>query len=357
MTIQKTALHDLHIESGAKLVDFAGWEMPIQYKNLKEEVLAVRNEVGMFDVSHMGEFIIDGKDTYKFLDYLLPNAIEKAQMNKAIYSPLLRENGTIIDDLIVYKISDTKALICVNAANIFKDFSWITSQIEKFDCQLSDISNEISLIALQGPKTEEIMKKLDLGYAYKSISYYSVTVDPSQTKHMIARTGYTGEDGFEIFGTHDYIKNIWTQLLNLGVKPCGLGARDVLRLEVCYPLYGNELNDNVTPLETGLKWTVKMDKDFIGKKALEINNVKTQIIKIILEKGIPRTGYALENHNGERIGEITSGSMSVGLGKGIALARVDKTLYQNTNEVLVDIRGKKYNAEIVKKPFVTGGHK
>jgi aminomethyltransferase len=175
---------------------------------------------------------------------------------------------------------------------------------------------------------------------------------------MIARTGYTGEDGFEIFANHKNIKLIWKQMMDLGVKPCGLGARDVLRLEVCYPLYGHELNDKVTPLDSGLKWTVKMDKeDFIGKSALVNYQPKYRLIKLQLDKGVPREGYAIENQSGEVLGQVTSGTMSVVLGKGVALGRVDKNLYSPDVEINVDIRGRKYSAQILKKPFVTGGHK
>ena len=359
MTVQRTALFEEHLGLNAKMVDFAGWEMPIQYKNLKEEVLAVRENVGVFDVSHMGEFFIEGPGALDFIDYMVTNDIKNAEINKAIYSPLCREDGTIIDDLIVYKLSGEKLMICVNASNIEKDYNWFESKVSDFDCKLSNQSDKFSLLALQGPKTSEIMNKLDLGFSFQEIPYYSIDhQNVSDDFVALARTGYTGEDGFEIFGSHTYIKNIWSQLMKLGVAPCGLGARDVLRLEVCYPLYGHELTDEVLPTESGLNWTVKKDKpNFLGKEAIVGHTPRTQIIKITLEKGIPREGYKLENEKGEVIGEITSGTMSVILKKGIALARVDKNLLKEANEILVDIRGKKYNAQKESKPFVSGGHK
>lgn len=356
MTLKQTSLFEEHQKLGAKIVDFAGWEMPIQYANLKNEVQAVRENVGVFDVSHMGEFFAEGPDALKFVDYLVTNDILGAEMSKAIYSPLCRENGTIIDDLIVYKIAPEKVMICVNAANIDKDFSWMQSKLEGFNCELTNQSADYSLLALQGPKTFETLKKLTLGFEVQDIDYYSIQVADNGT--LLARTGYTGEDGFEIFGSHDQIKSVWNQLMELGVTPCGLGARDVLRLEVCYPLYGQELNDEVTPLDAGLKWTVKLNKEkFVGKETLEANEPKYRLLKIQLDKGIPRPGYKVETEDGKEIGEVTSGTMSVVLSKGIALARVEKNLYNNEENLVIDIRGRKYPGIINKKPFVAGGHK
>lgn len=355
----KTSLYEEHLGLGAKMVDFAGWEMPIQYKNLKEEVLAIRNDVGVFDVSHMGEFFVQGKDALKFVDFVVTNDITNAEMGKAIYSPLCREDGTIIDDLIVYKLAPESLMICVNASNIEKDFSWLEKNISNFDCTITNRSSEFSLVALQGPRSYEVLKTLNLGFEVKDLDYYSIQAYKDEEQEiLIARTGYTGEDGFEIFADHKTLKNIWSHLMQQNVKPCGLGARDVLRLEVCYPLYGHELNDQVTPLDSGLKWTVKLNKgNFIGKTTLESYQPKYQLVKLTLDKGIPREGYKVENDNGEVIGEISSGTMSVVLGQGIALARVEKKLYSSEMKINVDIRGRKYPANINKKPFVVGGHK
>jgi aminomethyltransferase len=355
----KTSLFEEHVSLGAKIVEFADWQMPIQYKNLKEEVIAVRDSVGVFDVSHMGEFFIEGKQALDFVDHLVTNDIKNAEISKAIYSPLCREDGTIIDDLIVYKISNEKLMICVNASNIKKDFDWMNSHLSSFDCTLINRSDDFSLLAIQGPKTFETLSQLDLNFQIEDNDYYSIQIgSDDKTPILLARTGYTGEDGFEVFGPHEFIKALWKQLMDAGVKPCGLGARDVLRLEVGYPLYGNELDETVTPLDTGLKWTVKMSKpSFIGKQALQDYQAKTQSIKLILDKGIPREGYVIENSQAQEIGTITSGTMSVCLKKGIAFARVDKNLYGPEEEIIVNIRGKKYSATRTKKPFVAGGHK
>ena len=357
--MKQTSLFEQHELLGAKMVDFAGWMMPIQYQNLKEEVLAVREDVGVFDVSHMGEFFIQGKDAIKAVDYLVTNDISSAQIGKAIYSPLCRENGTIIDDLIVYKISSDNIMICVNAANIDKDKEWITTQLKKFDVTFKDLSQNYSLLAVQGPKTYSTLKNIDLGANLDDIDYYSLQIEnsDSETPIIFARTGYTGEDGFEIFGPHEYIQKVWQQLIEKNVKPCGLGARDVLRLEVCYPLYGNELNDEITPLDAGLKWTTKFSKEsFIGKEALTNYTPKYQLIKLYLEKGIARAGYAIENSQGETLGIVTSGTMSVVKSQGIALARVKKGSFTD-EDIFVNIRNKQFKAIRTKQPFVTGGHK
>ena len=321
-------------------------------------MLAVRENVGVFDVSHMGEFFITGNQALEFVDYLVTNDIKSSPMKKAIYSPLCRENGTIIDDLIVYKLAENNILICVNAANIDKDFNWMSSQIEGFDCEITNKSSEFSLLAVQGPKTVETLKKIFENTNFDELEYYSIANSEDKFNALLARTGYTGEDGFEIFADHKSIQLIWDKLIGLGVAPCGLGARDVLRLEVCYPLYGHELNDNVTPLDSGLKWTVKFNKEkFIGKQSLESYQAKYKLIRFTLDKGIPREGYSLENNRGEKVGEVTSGTMSVVLNKGIAIARVEKNLYSDDDEIVVDIRNKKYSVQINKKPFVAGGHK
>ncbi|HLW57568.1 MAG TPA: glycine cleavage system aminomethyltransferase GcvT [Bacteriovoracaceae bacterium] len=349
----KTHLYDEHLKLNAKIVPFAGWDMPVQYTSVKEEVSAVRNSVGVFDVSHMGEFFVTGPDALKFVDYILTNDISAAEVGKAIYSPLCRENGTVIDDLIVYKFSNERLLICVNASNIEKDFTWIKSKLGGFNCELVNKSDDYSLLAVQGPKTYETLVKVfpDL----ENISYYSVIEKGS---FIFARTGYTGEDGFEVFGSHQEIIELWGKLIALGVTPCGLASRDVLRLEVCFPLYGHELDDNVTPYDATLGWTVKHTKEnFIGKDALTNKPTKYKLVKLLLDKGIPRDGYPVVNAQGENIGVVTSGTMSVTLNKGIALARIDVDKVPADDVFLIDIRNKHYPAQLVKKSFVTGGHK
>lgn len=354
--MKKTSLYDEHVKLGAKIVDFAGWQMPIQYSGLKQEVLAVRNEAGMFDVSHMGEFLITGPDALKFIDYLVTNDIAGAKTGKAIYSPLCNNEGKILDDLIVYKLSTDKIFVCVNAANIGKDFNWMQAQAKDFNVEFTNLSEQYSLIALQGPKSFELLQKVFP--SLQDIEYYSIQeMESDSVLSFVARTGYTGEDGFEIFASHKRIQEVWQQLLDLGVVPCGLGARDVLRLEVCFPLYGNELDETVTPLDCGLKWTVKFDKaNFIGKEALKEYSPQFQTIKLTLEKGIPRSEYEVVTENNTKLGFITSGTMSVMTGQGIAMARVGKGNFSD-HDIFVNIRGKLYKANKVTKPFVTGGHK
>jgi len=358
--MSQTSLYNEHKALGAKLVDFAGWEMPIQYKNLKEEVIAVRKSVGVFDVSHMGEFFVTGVETIKFVDHLVTNDIVNAPMLKAIYSPLCREDGTVIDDLIVYKISENNLMICVNAGNIQKDYEWIATQAKNFDVEVKDKSADYSLLAVQGPETYSILSQMDLQAKLNDIEYYSLQIidENSETPIIFARTGYTGEDGFEIFGPHEYIVKIWKQLMEKEVTPCGLGARDVLRLEVGYPLYGHELNDEVTPLDSGLRWTVKQSKEsFIGKKFLSEYTPKYRLAKFILDKGIPREGYAVKNSHDEVVGVVTSGTMSVGLGKGVAITRIEKEKFTEDDSYYIEIRNKNYPAIFTKKAFINGGHK
>lgn len=357
MTNLKTHLYDEHVKLGGKIVPFAGWDMPVQYTSVKDETLAIRNAVGVFDVSHMGEFFVEGQDAEKFVDYLVTNDIVNAPNSKAIYSPLCREDGTTIDDLIVYKLAPGKIMICVNASNIDKDFNWMKSKHIGFNCTLVNKSSEYSLLALQGPKSYETLKPLTK--ELPDIEYYSVfETKIENTPVIIARTGYTGEDGFEIFGNHDTIKKLWTKLMELKVTPCGLAARDVLRLEVCYPLYGHELNDEVNPYDAGLAWTVKNQKEkFIGKEALATKKANYKLVKLILDKGIPREGYPVMNAKNETIGVITSGTMSVMTGKGVAFARIEASKLPSDDIYQVDIRQKLYAAQLTKKSFVTGGHK
>jgi aminomethyltransferase len=353
----KTALYQEHLTLNAKIVPFAGWDMPVQYTSVKEEVLAVRNGAGVFDVSHMGEFFIEGRDAEVFADYLVTNDVLNAPVGKAIYSPLCREDGSVIDDLIVYKLGPGRVLICVNASNIEKDFQWIQKQHHGFDCTLSNKSNDYSLLALQGPKTFESLKLIFS--ELPDLEYYSVIETFwNQQPIIMARTGYTGEDGFEIFGAHSTILELWKKLIHSGFTPCGLAARDVLRLEVCYPLYGHELNDHLTPHDAGLGWTVKGQKlKFIGKDALSSRPASYKLIKLILEKGIPREGYSVLNSQHVKIGQVTSGTLSVVLNKGVALALIEIDKVPEDEVFFIDIRGKTYSTQFLKKPFVTGGHK
>ena len=358
MSLLKTSLHEEHLALNAKMAPFAGFDMPLQYSSVKEEVIAVREHAGVFDVSHMGEFFVTGPDAVDFVDYIVTNDFKNAELLKAVYSPLCREDGTVIDDLIAYKLAEDRVLICVNASNIKKDWDWISSKTAAFNCALSNLSSDFSLLAIQGPKAELILQDFAIKLP-QDFPYYSILETTHESeKIIIARTGYTGEDGFEIFSSHQYAKNLWNKLILNNVKPCGLASRDVLRVEVCYPLYGHEINDDVTPLDAGLAWTVKLTKaDFIGKKALEAYKPKFQLVKLSLERGIPREGYEVLNAEGQNIGVITSGTMSVVTGKGIALALIEKAKVPADKKYLISIRNNNYEANFHTKAFVTGGHK
>jgi aminomethyltransferase len=352
MSLNKTSLHQEHLNLKAKMAPFAGWDMPIQYTSVKGEVEAVRKSCGMFDVSHMGEFWVEGKECQEFIDHVITNEFKNLPQGKAVYSPLCDDSGQIIDDLIVYKTALNKCLICVNASNIEKDFTWLAIKAKQFDVKITNNSLEYSLIALQGPESVKHLSQL-LSFNH-DLPYYGVQVIGDV---VLARTGYTGEDGFEIFANHSTIKQLWQNLQKMGVTPCGLAARDVLRLEVGYPLYGQDLNQTLTPLDCGLKWTVKMDKiDFIGKNALKNYAPKYKLIKLSMDKGVPRPGYKVYCNN-ELVGEVTSGTHSVVLDKGIAMALIRPDVKLEGKVLTVEIRNNQFEASYQTKAFVNGGHK
>jgi len=356
MEQQKTSLYDQHIKLNAKIVPFAGWSMPVQYTSVKTEVEAVRKHCGIFDVSHMGEFFVVGEDASKFVDYLLPNEFLSVPPGKAVYSPLCNNEGGIVDDLIAYKIAQNKILICVNAANIEKDWNWIKKHHENFRCDLTNKSSEYSLIAIQGPDSVKFLEPL-FGNSFASMDYYSVKEFSLKERSVIlSRTGYTGEDGFELFIPNELATELWQGFVKQGATPCGLAARDLLRLEVCYPLYGKELSDDHNPYECNLAWTVK-DKaqDFVGKKALAQKLKKSTLVKFTMQGAIPREGYKILAEQKEA-GIVTSGSISPELNKGIGIARIGIEHAKN-DQLQIEIRNKLYDIEIQKKPFITGGAK
>lgn len=353
----ETVLVNEHRALNARLVDFAGFLMPVQYSSAKDESEAVRKSAGMFDVSHMGEFWVTGPEATQFVDYIITNDFKNLPNSKAIYSPLCNHEGKILDDLIAYKFSETEVLVCVNASNIKKDWNWINQFKDKFNISLTNVSDETSLIALQGPKSEEILNKV-LNTNLTEMAYYSIKkVQAHSSEFLIARTGYTGEDGFEIFCKNKDVTKLWKDLLASGVVPCGLASRDVLRLEVCYPLYGNDLSEDLSPLDTGLKWTVKMDKaDFVGKSALTNYSPKAKLLKFSMDKGIPRQGYEIMDESGKIVGRTTSGTHSVAISKGIGMALVDADT-NTKSSLFINIRNQKHPIVLQNKSFVTGGHK
>ncbi|MCD6449153.1 MAG: glycine cleavage system aminomethyltransferase GcvT [Thermotogaceae bacterium] len=360
--LKRTPLYEEHVRLGAKMVDFAGWEMPVQYTSILDETRAVRENVGVFDVSHMGEIFVKGVDAIKFVDYIITNDFTSIKFGEAVYSPMCNEKGGIIDDLIAFKVDRETAYLVVNAANIEKDYGWIKSHESKFNVKVENRSDEFGLIAVQGPKAEEILQQI-VNIKLSEIGFYHFAEGRVKgVKAVISRTGYTGEDGFEVMVDKDATVTVWRDLLDLGVKPAGLGARDLLRLEASYLLYGNDMNDETNPLEAGLKWTVKFGKaDFIGKSALlevKEKGLSKILVGMVLEgRNIARHGYKVFNVEGEEIGKITSGSFSPTLNKSIAFGYVKFGYHKKGTQLIVKIRNKDAKAEVVKLPFYRGSVK
>lgn len=339
--MNKTPIYEEHIKLGAKIVDFHGWLMPIQYKGIVHEHMAVRNHAGIFDASHMGEFEIKGRDAYAFVQYLITNNLDKIGQGRAIYSPICNEQGGIVDDLIVYMFNRQYILLVVNSSNIDKDLRWIKSHAGTFSVKIEDISNETALLALQGPSSQKIMEK----FMNKSLMPLKRFHFVKEGDMIISRTGYTGEDGFEIFVNKDKAAGLWNELVKLGAEPAGLGARDTLRMEKGYILYGNDADETITPLEANITWTVDFNKyDFIGKKTLmQIKPRKKLVFMEMIDKGIPRAGCRIMDADGRRqIGSITSGTYSPSLEKGIAMGYIDTDM----DKVLVEIRGSLLKAKV-----------
>ena len=365
MQQSKTQLYDVHKRLGAKIVDFHGWLMPIQYIGVVEEHNCVREKAGIFDVSHMGEFLVFGTSAADFMNQLITNDLEKIEDDQCLYSPMCKEDGTIIDDLIVYKHNNEHLMVVVNASNIEKDYNWISSHAKDYtkdskELSVRNVSDTKALIALQGPKAEEILSELT-DYDLSKIKKFRFSEDVvfGEVKAIVSRTGYTGEDGFEIYVSSKDAHEVWDDIMKAGtpkgLKPCGLGARDTLRLEAALMLYGNDIDDKTTPLEAAIEWTVKFDKkDFKGKTALQKQKnegVKKKLVGFELtERGIPRQGYKVYAKNKE-IGVVTSGSYSPTLKKGIGLAYVRPDYAPEGSEFTVLIRDTQHAAKAVKLPF------
>lgn len=353
--MKKTVLHDQHVKLGAKMVEYAGYHMPVQYTSLKEEHMAVREDAGLFDVSHMGEIVVLGPEATDFLDVVFTNNIRALTANQVQYGFFLYENGGVVDDLLIYKINDEHYFLVVNAANKDKDFAWLEKQAKSFNVEVIDKSPYYSELALQGPKALTMLQAHtndDLS-AISFFTFDDVTLEGKT--FMVSRTGYTGEDGFEIYGEHTDIKMLFKRLLlnHEALKPCGLGARDTLRFEVALPLYGHEITDTITPLEAGYKFAVYMDKPtFIGKDALvkqkEAGLTRRIVGLEILDKGIVREGASVY-HGDEKIGFVTTGYLSPSLNKAVALAMIDKPHDKLSHEVLVQVRKRTLKAKVIKK--------
>ncbi|MFN8671570.1 MAG: glycine cleavage system aminomethyltransferase GcvT [Candidatus Sericytochromatia bacterium] len=360
MELKRTKLYEKNKELGAKFVDFAGWEMPVQFSNLVDEHNTVRNKVGIFDVSHMGTFVVSGNNSFSFLQKMIPNDLNKIKIGKAIYTQFCKEDGTVIDDLIIYYVSENIFYIVVNASNIEKDFSWLNKNIET-DVKLENISAKTCLLAVQGPLAEKTMSKLVSDNLTEIPSFGLIKTSIDNVEMILSRTGYTGEDGFELIFDNKNAPKIYDLLLEAGkeydIRPIGLGARDTLRLESNLPLYGHELNEQTTPLEAKLAWSVKLTKEnFIGKEALVLQKEKglNKIligIKTSSRAAIPREGYEISYEN-KIIGKVTSGTFSPTLNYPIGLAIVENIKDFKQSDLLeITIRGKNHQVEVINLPF------
>jgi aminomethyltransferase len=358
-----TPFHSIHQKKGGKLVDFAGFKMPVQYKGIKIEHAAVREKVGVFDVSHMGEFFISGEYALDLIQKVTVNDASKLVPGKAQYSCICYEDGGIVDDLIIYMLAENEYMLVVNGANVDKDFEWISSQ-NSMNAELVNKSDGYALLAVQGPKSAQALQKLtDVDMA--NVGFYAFTTGKLAGIDMvISGTGYTGEKGFELYFETDgvNVEEVWEAIFEageeFGIEPCGLGARDTLRLEMGFALYGNDITKETHPLEARLGWITKLDKgEFVGKKALlkkkEEDNAR-QLVGFIMndERNIPRHGYEIVNETGNAIGEVTSGTMSITLGKGIGMGYVTKEHASEGNTIRIAIRKKTGEATITRPPFI-----
>ena len=371
--MKHTPLFSAHQKLGARLIDFGGWEMPVQYTSIVDEHLAVRSAAGIFDISHMGELTVSGSAAVDFLNHLFTNDARKLAIGQGQYTLMCNETGGAIDDLYVYHIAKEFFLLIVNASRVDVDAAWILQQLEKFpqrnDIQFADGSDNYAAVAVQGPKVKEFIAEVISGKSVGGTSVGSVTelnkneigIFHFENENVFAaRTGYTGEDGFEIIGLNDAIQKIWDKTLAVGKAfgcvPAGLGARDTLRTEVCYPLYGHELDENTTPIEAGVGFFVALDKgDFIGREVLaaqKANGVSKKCVafKMTDKSAPPRPHYPIWI-NGAKVGEVVSGTQSPSLGIGIGMGYVPTEFAKTDTKIEIEIRGKRAAAVIVKKPI------
>ena len=359
MELKRTRLFPAHEKLNAKMFEFAGWEMPLEYSSATKEHDYVRRSAGLFDVSHMGELEVKGVDAFNFIQYLITNDISNLKENEIIYSPMCYENGMTVDDLLVYMIEDNNYLLVINAGNIYKDYDWVKKQSEKFEVDVNNISDKIGQLAIQGPKAEEILSKI-VDIDLSEIEFYKFKKDVKICGEncIVSRTGYTGEDGFEIYCSSDVSENIWNSILEIGkddISPAGLGARDTLRSEVNLPLYGHEISEEISPIEGGLGIFVKLNKEnFLGKDALvKIKNSENPRKLVAFEvqgKGMIRAGYEIEVDD-KVIGFVTTGLKSPTLDKFIGMAIIDSNYAKVGAEIGIRVRKKLVSAVIVKRPF------
>ena len=358
--MKTTPLTDTHVALGAKMVDFAGFYMPVRYSSDLDEHHCVRNVVGMFDVSHMGEFIIKGENALPFLQKIVSNDVSKLEKGQALYAYLPNATGGIVDDLLVYHLDDDNYMCVVNAGNIDKDWAWF-QQHNTENAEMHNISDNTALLAIQGPKATEALQSLtevDLS----SIPYYRFKrgAFAGVDNVIISATGYTGAGGFELYFNKAHAVDVWNKILEagkpFGLQPIGLGARDTLRLEKGFCLYGNDIDDTTSPLEAGLSWVTKFNKDFIAKDILlkqKADGLQRKLVGFVMvDRGIPRHGYLIKDEQGNEIGIVTSGTQSPTLGYGVGLGYVDAAYTNTDSEIYIDIRGKLLKAKVVKLPFL-----
>ncbi|MBR5728946.1 MAG: glycine cleavage system aminomethyltransferase GcvT [Prevotella sp.] len=352
MENKRTCLYDKHVALGALISPFGGFDMPIQYSGIIDEHQAVRQHCGVFDVSHMGEVTVKGKDAERYVNHIFTNDVAQMEPGKILYGMMCYENGGVVDDLLVYKMDEQDYLLVINASNIDKNWAWIQQQSEGFDVELRNCSDEYGELAVQGPEAESVMEEV-LQIGCKELTFYTFKTIGDV---IVSRTGYTGEDGFEIYGSHEYIRECWDKLISSGrCKPCGLGCRDTLRFEVGLPLYGDELSADISPIMAGLGVFVKLDKEeFIGKEALtkqKTEGVEKKLVGIELsDKAIPRHGYTVLK-DGEPVGEVTTGYHTISTDKSVCMALVDARFAKLDTELDIQIRKKIFPGKVVKKRF------
>ena len=359
---KKTCLHDRHVKLGALMSPFGGFDMPIQYAGIVEEHQAVRTACGVFDVSHMGEVLVTGPDAEKFVNYIFTNDTTAGDSGKCFYGMMLHPDGGVVDDLLVYKRSATNYFLVINASNIDKDVEWIRSHAGGFDVEIEHLSDLMGELAIQGPEAENIVAEV-LGLQCSELQFYTFKdTNYNGTAVILSRTGYTGEDGFEVYGPHAVIIDMWDKLIAAGVAPCGLGCRDTLRFEVGLPLYGDELADDITPLEAGLGIFVKLDKpEFIGREAIAMQKASGPARKLIglelTDRAIPRHGYEVLNEKDEVVGHVTTGYHAISVDKSIAMALVDTAYAALGTGLKVNIRRKCFPCQVVSKKFYKKSYK
>ncbi|MCR5534035.1 MAG: glycine cleavage system aminomethyltransferase GcvT [Bacteroidaceae bacterium] len=356
--MKRTCLYEKHVALGALISPFGGFEMPIQYAGITPEHMAVREKVGVFDVSHMGEVTVKGKDAERYVQHIFTNDIAGAPVGKIYYGMMCYENGGTVDDLLVYKMGENDFFLVINAANIDKDWAWMQGNAKGFDIDLQNRSEFYGQIAVQGPDAEKTVEEV-LGLPCKELVFYTVKTIGDV---IVSRTGYTGEDGFEVYASHEYIQQCWDKLIAAGVQPCGLGCRDTLRFEVGLPLYGDELSADITPIMAGLGIFVKLDKpEFIGKEALAKQKAEGPAKKIVgielADKAIPRHGYPVLNMAGETIGEVTTGYHTLSTDKSVCMALIDAQYAKLDTNVQIQIRKKVFPGKTVKKQFYNKSYK